>query len=40
VDWNNYELNPSDKILIDYGTSTETDILLKLNGVPDLPDDL
>ncbi|MEK7535936.1 MAG: protein-disulfide isomerase [Patescibacteria group bacterium] len=40
VDWDKYELRDGDKILIDYGTSTEFDIALLLNSVPDLSSDL
>jgi len=40
VDWASYELRKGDKILIDYGTSTKMDIELKLNAVPDLPENL
>ncbi|HEY4504631.1 MAG TPA: hypothetical protein VJI73_02575 [Candidatus Paceibacterota bacterium] len=40
MDWETYELQQDDKILIDYGISTDTDIGLRLNSIPDLPDDL
>ena len=40
VDWANYELRGGDKILIDYGETNEVDLGLRLNAVPDLPEDL
>ena len=40
VDWDNYELQWNDKILIDYGETSEMDLALRLNAVPDLPEDL
>lgn len=35
-----YVMREGDKILIDYGTSTPTELMLEANGVPDLPDAL
>lgn len=35
-----YELRPGDKILINYGNASNTDIQLKLNSIPTLPSDL
>lgn len=40
VDWDTYELRANDKILIDYGSGTDVDLGLRLNAVPDLPEDL
>ena len=40
VDWDRYELRWGDKILIDYGSTSDIDIGLRLNSVPDVPDDL
>lgn len=39
-DINFYELRDGDKILIDYGTSTPVELMLKANGIPDIPADL
>ncbi|HEY4505934.1 MAG TPA: protein-disulfide isomerase [Candidatus Paceibacterota bacterium] len=35
-----YELRPGDKILINYGSDSDFDLKLKLNSVPNLPNDL
>jgi hypothetical protein len=40
VDWEKYELRGGDKILVDYGKTNEMDLGLRLNSIPDLPEDL
>src|SRR3989344_2240790 len=39
-DWDRYEFQNGDKILIDYGTTTPFSIQLELNSIPDLSNDL